>query len=193
MGERLNVEIFNKGACLANAYYHNSAYTMSAIKLITEILKNINRLKDYEPLQRAIFLLQNTGAGFCSDEIEIAKEKNLLDLQPFQDRDLGIIGLSDKGILNNRYWEDRRVKIFLDEKRIDFDVFGKMHRLDWKQEQQYEYKKIKIEDLPVRDWILSDIKFKDFKNIAKEINELAKISYNFILSEYPLYINNIIE
>lgn len=190
MGERLNVEIFNKGLCLANAYYHWSGYTTSALNLTKNIIDNIKRLKGYKDIQQAVFLLQKTGAGFESDEKAKAKAQNLFDLQDFVDRDAGIINISPEGIQNARKWEEYRVKIYLDEKRIDFDAIYKEHRLAWLESAGSK----KIEDLPVKDWILSDIKFKSFDNIRAEMLQMIeKNQFKFILSEYPFYVNSFVE
>ena len=63
MGQRLNVEIWNNGEVLANAYYHWSAYTESAAHIVDKALNYIknNPVQDdnhllYESLHYPILL-----------------------------------------------------------------------------------------------------------------------------------------
>jgi len=45
MGQRLNIEIISNGKCLANAYYHWSAYSDSAIDLAIKIVRKYEYIK----------------------------------------------------------------------------------------------------------------------------------------------------
>lgn len=42
MGQRLNIEIFNNGQVVVNAYYHWSAYTRSALELTAKVISAYN-------------------------------------------------------------------------------------------------------------------------------------------------------
>ena len=71
MGQRLNLEIWNNGKLLANAYYHWSAFTESSAEIISKALNYIenNTLEDNNVLLYAIRILESTGAGLTEDEI----------------------------------------------------------------------------------------------------------------------------
>ena len=70
MGQRLNIEIWDKGQVLANAYYHWSAYTLLALKLIEKIITNVDNLVECDNDRlKAVWLLQLTGAGLTQDEL----------------------------------------------------------------------------------------------------------------------------
>ena len=161
MGQRLNIEIVENGVCLANAYYHWSAYTSSAFELAKQIINAIPTVKEEIPAKRAIRLLEVTGARLLSDEIEFAK-KLLLgdDFEKATDRNDGLIAISEKGIAETRQWQEGAVYIYLDENRMKFDV---LHRTDFFEYQKYEEecngRKVELKDIPVYNIDFSDIKF----------------------------------
>lgn len=49
MGQRLNIEIMKNDKVLANAYYHWSAYTSSALELCAYIIEEIKNVPDVLP------------------------------------------------------------------------------------------------------------------------------------------------
>lgn len=161
MGQRLNIEIVENGVCLANAYYHWSAYTSSAFELAKQIIQAIPKVKEEIPAKRAIRLLEVTGARLLSDEIEFAK-KLLLgdDFEKATDRNDGLIAISEKGIDKTRQWQEGAVYIYLDENRMKFDV---LHRTDFfeyqKDEEKYNGRKVELNDIPMYNIDFSDIKF----------------------------------
>lgn len=165
MGQRLNVEIWNNGEVLANAYYHWSAYTDSAAIIVSAALEYIksNPIEDNNVLLYAIRVLEATGAGLTSMEIEHAKSRPVLYGATFADcngRNAGLIGISDEGILETRLWEEGSAYIYLDEERVSFRVFWKESKWDWEKEQKEEYEN---EDADYRKLAESSLNFDDIK------------------------------
>ena len=74
MGQRLNIEIVENGKCLANAYYHWSAYTDSSYDLARSIINAIPTINEENSVLRAIRLLEVTGARLMEDDLDYAKE-----------------------------------------------------------------------------------------------------------------------
>ena len=165
MGQRLNVEIWNNGKVLANAYYHWSAYTDSAAQIVNAALDYINNnpVRDDNYLLYAIRILEATGAGLTDWEIENAKLRPVLDGATFAEchgRNAGLIGISDEAISETRYWQEGSVYIFLDENRVSFRVFFTDKRWDWEKEQREDYGN---ENASARDLDVVDINFDDIK------------------------------
>lgn len=165
MGQRLNVEIWNNGKVLANAYYHWSAYTKDAARIVNLALNYIedNPIQDDNYLLYAIRILEATGAGLASDEIEHAKKLSVLDGAIFAEcygRNEGLIGISDEGISDTRLWQEGSAYIFLDEKRISFRVFYTQRSWEWEKDQrEYEGN----EDATVRNLDVVSLNFDDIK------------------------------
>lgn len=171
MGQRLNVEIWDKGEVLANAYYHWSAYTESAAQIVDTALNYIkNNPNQYgNDLLYAIRVLEATGAGLTDREIEHAKLHPVLDGVTFAEcngRNNGLIGISEKEISETRCWQEGSAYIFLDEKRISFRVFFTQNRWDWEKEQreEYENENASAKNLEIVDRNFDDIKFDAWKD-----------------------------
>ena len=141
MGQRLNIEIMKDGKLLANCYYHWGGYSHSAIELTYKILKHYNFLKYYlnedeygivgnKDLMLALYLLKKTGAGLEEDEMKIAKDKLIINLEEddeitlpiFKSRNDGIIRVSEEGLKRTRDWEEARVTIDIGTEKVDFDA-----------------------------------------------------------------------
>lgn len=129
MGQRLNVEIHYEGEIMANAYYHWSGYTRSALEVTKEIINA------YQPYQEnikmpkeviAIRLLESTGARLTPEELRVANDR-FKDDAPFEgdaNRNDGLISITKEGIENTRGWEEGRVILNLDDETVAFNVCG---------------------------------------------------------------------
>lgn len=161
MGQRLNIEIVENGVCLANAYYHWSAYTSSAFELAKKIIEAIPKVKEELPVMKAIRLLEVTGAKLMGEEIEFAKDRLLGDdFEKATDRNDGLIAISENGIDETRKWQEGAVYIYLDENRMKFDVLHRRYFFDWqKDEEKYNGRKVELNDIPMYNIDFSDIKF----------------------------------
>lgn len=135
MGQRLNIEVMSHGKVIANSYYHWSAYSNSAVALAREALSAALEVDDRkQPLTTAIICLEYTGAGFNEEAIAEAKESLGLDLSRFarcRNRNEGILEVSEKGMEDNRRWEEGRVTIDLDSQTVDFSICCSYHPDDF--------------------------------------------------------------
>lgn len=173
MGQSLNIEIWNKGKILANAYYHWSAYTVEALNLTVKALQKVDCINCNDEVLKAVWLLQETGAGLPDDEKQSSRAKGFSQLTEFRGRDYGIIGITDKGIDGTRHWEEGRVTIYLDERRIDFDVIGRIKKWEYDEEAKgWDYPE--FAKLPLLEWNLRDIKFEDFSLFKQCMEEMKK-------------------
>ena len=190
MGQRLNIEIFNKGQILANAYYHWSAYTVASLELVQKVLDAYSTFPaELSDRQKAVSALQATGAGLPDDERETIFARDLVNLTEFKGRDECIIAVSPKNIQSTRFWEEGRVSIYIDESRIDFDVLVKENRFDYDRNTKEYYGeggRPMFEDLPSVDWNVRDIKIEDFKSFFSLMKDIDKSDQPFFrCSVYP--------
>ena len=129
MGQRLNIQIeanntdTNETEVLANCYYHWSGYTSSAMELVNEIVKSgIHKLDILDPVEKAIRLLEATGAGLAEDEL--TEMYNTPKYKVSTDRNMGLIAISEEGTNRVAEWEESRVTINLTTGSINMsDMF----------------------------------------------------------------------
>ena len=126
MGQRLNIEIVNGETSMANAYYHWSAYTKSALYLTKEIIDAFYGRSEPISLKMAVELLEVTGAGVNeNEEEEIRKQPNKFGHIKFNqciDRNEGLLYVTETGKASVRSWEEGRVTIDLSTETFCFDV-----------------------------------------------------------------------
>ena len=176
MGQRLNIEIHNKGELLANCYYHWSAYTKSALILTKQVLKFIKENEDEysDPLVLAVKALETTEAGVMKNDMEyLMSNENYskYSYNPAVDRNLGLICVTKDGMENTRYWEEGRVTVYLDEEMVSFDVFFHTRsEEEYKADCEYNGEDAIIDSLV---WDNADVKFKDFDNFATDVSGAA--------------------
>lgn len=152
MGQRLNIQIeandtdTNETKVLANCYYHWSGYTSSAMELVYEMVSSdIYRLDILDPVEKAIRLLEATGAGLSGDELTDTYYAPKYKVST--DRNIGLIAVSEEGKKSTVKWEESRVTINLTTGSIDMsdmfydetDVFSKEDRQNL-QKNLYELK-----------------------------------------------------
>jgi len=122
MGQRLNLEIHdskvkgNWNLPTASAYYHWSGYSESAVEILQIALKALKETDEPDGLLRAIKVLQATGAEMPVDELNRAKEAEMItDWLPTKaaDRNDGLIAITEHGMKETRTWEEGRVEIHL--------------------------------------------------------------------------------
>ena len=107
MGQRLNIEIVENGKCLANAYYHWSAYTDSSYDLARNIINAIPTINEENSVLRSIRLLEVTGARLMEDDLDYAKEIGLgADFETANSRNDGLISITEKSINETRKWQE---------------------------------------------------------------------------------------
>lgn len=128
MGQRLNIEIHENGELLANSYFHWSAYTSSAIELTKEALSVYDSIITNNPIQKAVRMLEETGAGIQEEELRdvVVKNDRLLNQLRFsrtsEDRNQGFIHVLEDDMYRTRDWDEGRVTIDIGDDTICFDV-----------------------------------------------------------------------
>ena len=152
MGQRLNIQIeandtdTNEIIVLANCYYHWSGYTSSAMELVKEIVESgVYNLDILDPVEKAIRLLESTGAGLAEDEL--TDNYNEPKYKVSTDRNVGLIAISEAGTNRVADWEESRVTINLTTGSINMsdmfydetDVFSRADR-ETKLKNLYELK-----------------------------------------------------
>ena len=152
MGQRLNIQIeandtdTNETKVLANCYYHWSGYTSSAMELVYEMVSSgIYNLDIPDPVEKAIRLLEETGAGLAKDEFTAEYPEDKYKIATH--RNIGLIAISEKGIDETMHWEESRVTINLTTGSINMsgmvydvtDEFSK-EELESKLKNLYELK-----------------------------------------------------
>ena len=117
MGQRLNIEIHENGELLANSYFHWSAYTSSAIELTREALSVYDSIITNNPIQKAVRMLEETGAGIREEELHdvVLKNDRLLNQLRFSrlsnSRNQGFIHVLEDAMYRTRDWDEGRVTI----------------------------------------------------------------------------------
>lgn len=173
MGQRLNIEIKINGEVQANAYYHWSGYTSSAIKLTEQILlQREDFLDKKEPKLSAIRLLETTGAGLTQEELEIAKEEySEVTFGKCNGRNSGLIAISEDGMNETRIWEEARVTIDFDEETVDFNVWS-----IWDKEEYLD----EYEKLPEKEINDSNFNIMSFETFLNDFSEKDMSDLTFI-------------
>src|SRR5574344_477522 len=204
MGQRLNIEIKkkNEDKILANCYYHWSAYTDASLDLGIELLNNIINYKEKKnDVSKAIKLLQTTGAGLIEEDYNSLKENEKKYYKIGNDRNLGYICISKKGMENTRDWEEGRMTLELDDtdylgynSTIAFDVFDMMTKSEIKEDYSDEIKngELNFNKLPVLDFDLTQMKLDDMVNFKNAIPEIEKNCGFFKIKGDKNYIYQII-
>ena len=189
MGQRLNIEIKKKGKekTIANCYYHWSAYTESSLLLAKEILENIiNYHDEKDDFKKAVQLLQSTGAGIIYNEYDILTEEQKRYCRVGEDRNMGLISFTDKGIEETRTWEEGRIEIELDDddyKDLDhFKVYSTIYfgvywheninDLKGNDDDDDDDEKLDLDNITEFDFDLDYMTLEDINLFLSKINEI---------------------
>ena len=163
MGQRLNIQYEDNTGVLANAYYHWSGYTSSAMFLTNEIISS--DLIDDTSISnkvKAVKLLELTGAGLTRDEFNDDFPSHLYKAS--KDRTNGLIAISKEGIEETQSWEEARVTINLDTQQIHFDIYWDVNIEEYDPED--------IAKIPEQSYDseldYEDVSFEKFPELYKE-------------------------
>lgn len=184
MGERLNIEIHKDSKCLANSYYHWSGYTSSTLEHINTVLSNIPANYDNDVVY-AIKLLESTGAGLYDNYNSVNEyykvNKLYGDKYNFKrciDRNAGLISISNEGIEQNRYWEERRAVIDLTNETVNLQGVIYESTIAEYLDEYGESDNMGIINgkltYPMLDIDLKSIKFSEFENVSKQFMSLIE-------------------
>lgn len=185
MGQRLNLEIARNGEVLANAYYHWSAYTRSALEVTSNVLEwienhPIDNADSANWVQVAVDILCSTRAGVNEVEkirINTTNQDELKDLHYNDaiDRNEGLIAVTKEGIEDTRYWAEGTVVVDVGSMTVSFNVY------DWFSEDGYDMFRKEfpeenypaIKDLPEVNIDMDSIPVSDFENFADVVRDFV--------------------
>lgn len=163
MGQRLNIEIKKDNKVLANAYYHWSGYTRSALGLAKKILDskflNMSSISDKV---KAVRMLEVTGAGLTVDEFN--EEFTTSKYKQSLDRNDGLIAIPENGISETQKWEEARVEIHIDTKMLKLKLY-------WDLDEDDIDKDTIIEKVETNYF---NVSFDDFEKVNSEIYNLIE-------------------
>ena len=179
MGQRLNLEIHVENQVVENAYYHWSGYTRSALELTRVVIEALSTVSETHPTLRAIRLLESTGAGFASDEREVAlaqfPEEENLNFNQVLNRKEGIISITDDGISETRQWEESRVEIHLDEQLVKFNALFTCSENEFYE--HYEYTEEEFQELPIHDETIEEFSFDQLDHMEQFVESVIESGF----------------
>lgn len=190
MGQRLNIEICfgDADTCLANSYYHWSAYSSCTMSLLDTIMKSpyFDRRTNNPDIETAVKLLLATGAGFNDEEMSRAQAHLPAELcKPCTSRNEGLLSISSDGIEETREWGEARVWVYLDSSTADvsniFYMVGQCSDI-FADELEYnpelaKYKRFKID--ATLDYVDAD----DIVKLKEYIKEAYRTEFELILED----------
>lgn len=171
MGQRLNLEIANEGKPVANAYYHWSGYTSSALKTAQIAVDYLKKDQSANPLTLAVQALITTGASLPEEEYEALSTMDtggrVFIKSGVVDRNEGLIAVTEKGMEKTKHWQEQGIQIDLDKRLVHtHQAFCIMST-----EEYVEDYEMSIADLPVLEIGLDDISFDDFDEFIAEVSK----------------------
>lgn len=171
MGQRLIVTVRSTGEDICKMYFHWSAYTVSALMEVRDMMKKFPmkaKSKDEVILYFIRYCEKNGGgirAGYDSDEWKYITEK--YPNEKFKETDInrnyGLIAISESGMNELQNWSEGNIDIDLDEMTVHNEVFWCYSDLDeYNQElEDREDEPVTLEDIPevgeIGDFDLEDI------------------------------------
>ena len=193
MGQRLVVEIRKTEKdgdgfrTLAAAYYHWSAYTEDAIDLTLFLIDKYNELREKytDDLELAVRMLEASGAGLYPEEKFFIKQANMqlnFDIRDCENRNKGLLSVTERGISGLRHWEEGRVVIDIGTQEINFQVYTKCTEREYKEdwcimdESYYDAFQVIPFDMG------RPFKFDDFYEL-KEVFEKTKYQHGYRLPD----------
>lgn len=170
MGQRLNIEVCYDGEPVANAYYHWSAYTSSALNLLRQVIEAYRNRTEINKLKVAVEILQATGAGINEDEKkDIAEDTtgrfNNISFQDCDNRNTGLLSVTEQGMEETRKWEEGRITVDIGAEDFIFDVWFIMNNEDF--EDDFESSADQLTDTQID--LTEACKFSDFEKFRKAI------------------------
>ena len=178
MGQRLNIEIIKDEKTLANAYYHWSGYTSSSLSLTKLIVDKVNEInEDEDEIVTAVRLLELTDARLTKEELTSSKVEGVFKIA--NNRNDGLIAISEKGIGETRSWEEGRVEINLDSKTINFNCFWSSSKEKFANDDDTPYEDIPVIDDNIDFSSIPFDKLNDTISFIKELNRSSSYTFRF--------------
>ena len=177
MGQRLNIQIemgisnSSENKVLANAYYHWSGYTSSAYELVNKIVQSgVYSLDILDPVEKAIRLLEATGAGLTQDEFTETYDEEIY--KKATSRNEGLIAISEEGIEETQHWEEARVIINLSTGMVDMGGVYYLYEVDELDEDE------SLDDFPELEYDLHTSIY-EFVDVYNEFQEKVESKGNY--------------
>ena len=177
MGQRLNIQIemgisnSSENKVLANAYYHWSGYTSSAYELVNKIVQSgVYSLDILDPVEKAIRLLEATGAGLTQDEFTETYDEEIY--KKATSRNEGLIAISEEGIEETQHWEEARVIINLSTGMVDMGGVYYLYEVDELDEDE------SLDDFPELEYDLHTSIY-EFVDVYNEFHEKVESKGNY--------------
>lgn len=181
MGQRLNIEMVANGKSLVNAYFHWSAFTHEALRMLQEIIETqekidiLDEIKNMPLDKKAIYLLISVGAGITPEDEYLNKYPDIWIKGT--NRNTGLINISEEQKEICRIWEEGRITIDIVEKTFDFDVFFKSSKEEVEEMNETKIDFLKI--LPIET-------FGSYKDLEKFKAKLEEDPDYFICNDIYL-------
>lgn len=174
MGQVLNIEIVNGEKCLANCYYHWSAYSVSSLRLAKQIIEyyDSNEFETPPSIKDAVNLFEFTGAGINDKERELIKQKPEkfagIVFKDATSRNDGLISVTKRGMSMTRSCEEGRVTIDFQRKKICFSVYNEVSKEDFENEWSNG---VSYDDLKELKCDIDDVSFSDLNDLIAFITD----------------------
>lgn len=176
MGQRLNVEIQDSGELLANAYYHWSGYTISAVGTAKKVVEDIMMTDMTVNELEAIRLLEATGAGIDTEELELVRDKyEDEEFVPTKGRNAGIINITEEKMNETRYWADATAIIDVGSETINIDAFYDMDKEEFMEDMDVDESKMK--KYPKINLSYNDIPYNEIYTLEDNVMEIIDRGY----------------
>lgn len=190
MGQRLVITIRRGENVIANAYYHWSAYSQSALALTKSALEKLAEIKSSQTFRAsdrmlAYLLLHATGARIGHGNLEElnkqdAEKRDELEylLAEYQnskdtlDRNKGLIGLYPDAIKDLQSWSEGDVSIDLEDESIDFGLLSVEEDVEYLK-KEYGMTDEDLNNLPILSISLPETFDRDTIEILDAAIEVA--------------------
>ncbi|MCQ2052432.1 MAG: hypothetical protein MJZ03_00595 [archaeon] len=180
MGQRLVVNIEANDVTVASIYYHWSAYTMSALYTIRDIVNSLydggfdpeNYTKE-ELMLRVLNMCEASGGCLSQIEydgdpsIEASNFKKMFPNREYKtsgSRDDGIVAFTDIGIGYQNGWAEGTATIDLSNNIIEFDVYSEFDSVEDMIEQEWFEDEIPT-DIPKTDIYIGEFSVDDLDEV----------------------------
>lgn len=178
MGQRLIITIRAFDEDIAAIYYHWSAYTLSALYTVKELLENVKwkEAKSEDELIIAItrFLEKTSGCVDGEDMEEFKTRYPTMQFKTEGSRNDGLISISDAGIERTQGWAEGNITIDFDEETIYNDTiwwYGCKENFEEEKGSDDDDFDLNPDEFPKIPIDPNDFKFSQLDQVIKELDD----------------------
>ena len=179
MGQRLVITVDKDGEDICKIYYHWSAYTLSALYAVRDLIPVLE--KEGDTVLNITRFLESQGGGLdmgtAGEEYQAFKER--YPNEEFSNdvsRNDGLIAITEKGMEDMQGWSEGDINIDLDTGMVHNEVIwgcGSDYLEEWEKEMG---KKPKVKELTCN---IFEFSFDDIGKVIHEVeNGENMVSYN---------------